>query len=74
MSSKAKTFITFHFTNNKIKLIIYLKYKCKMNGKIKYVDIKSCTYYFFDDIINIKSVDLSTIEINEKPCKNIVIY
>ena len=45
-----------------------------MSGKIKYIDIKSCTYYFFYDIINIKSVDLSTIEINEKPCTNIVIY
>ena len=45
-----------------------------MSNKVKDIDIKSRTYYFFDDIINIKIFDLSHIKIDEKPYKNILIY
>ena len=45
-----------------------------MSNKIKDTNIKSHTYYFFDDIINIKSFDPNKIKIDEKSYKNILIY
>ena len=44
-----------------------------MNNKIKDIDIKNSSYYFFDDI-NIKTFDFSNIKIDEKSYKNILIY
>ena len=45
-----------------------------MSNKVKDIDIKNRTYYFFDDIINIKHFDLNNIKIDEKSYKNILIY
>ena len=45
-----------------------------MSNKIKDRDIKNRTYYFFDDIINIKNFDINNIKIDEKSYKNIFIY
>ena len=45
-----------------------------MSNKIKDVDIKNHTYYFFDGIINIKNVDIDNIKIDETSYKNILIY
>ena len=45
-----------------------------MSNKFKDVSIKNHTYYFFDDIINIKNFDPNNIKIDEKSYKNIVIY
>ena len=45
-----------------------------MSNKIKDIDIKNHTYYFFDDIINIKNFDPNNIQIDEKSYKNILIY
>ena len=45
-----------------------------MSNKIKDVDMKNHTYYFFDGIINIKNVDLDNIKIDEISYKNILIY
>ena len=42
--------------------------------KIKDIDIKNRTYYLFDGIFNIKNFDLNNIKINEKSCKDILIY
>ena len=45
-----------------------------MSNKFKDIDIKSCTYYFFDDFINIKYFDPNKINIDEKSYKkNILI-
>ena len=44
-----------------------------MSNKVKGIDIKNHTYYFFDDI-NIKNFYLNNIKIDEKPYKNILIY
>ena len=41
-----------------------------MSNKVKEVNIKSQTYYSFDDIINIKNFDSDNIKIDEKPYKN----
>ena len=45
-----------------------------MSNKVKDIDIKHRTYYFFDDIINIKNFDPHNIKIDEKSYKNILIY
>ena len=45
-----------------------------MSNKIKDIDIKKHTYYFFNDIINMKNSDPNKIKIDEKSNKNILIY
>ena len=45
-----------------------------MGNKVKDIDIKNSTYYFFDDIINMKNFDLNNIKIDEKSYKDILIY
>ena len=45
-----------------------------MSNKIKDTDIKSCTYYFFNDIINIENFSPNNTKIDEKSYKNILIY
>ena len=45
-----------------------------MSSKIKDINIKSRTYYFFNDIINIETFDPKNIKIDEQSYKNILIY
>ena len=45
-----------------------------MSNKVKDTDIKNQTYYFFNDLINIKSLDSNNIKIDEKSYQNILIY
>ena len=40
-------------------------------GRIK--DIKKRTYYFYDDMDNIKDFDSSLLKLEKKPFKNIVL-
>ena len=35
-----------------------------MGNKFKDIDIKNCTWFFFDDMINIKSIDPNKIKID----------
>ena len=44
-----------------------------MSNKVKDIEIKSRTYYFFDDIIDLKYFDSNKIKIYEKSYKNILI-
>ena len=43
-------------------------------GNIKEINIKNQTYYFFDDMVNIKDFDSNLLKIDKKPYKNIDIY
>ena len=45
-----------------------------MSNKIKDIDIKNRTYYFFDDIINLKNFDSNIIKRDKKSYKIILIY
>ena len=45
-----------------------------MSNKVKDVDLKNRTYYFFNDMINLKNFDGNNIKIDEKSYKNILIY
>ena len=45
-----------------------------MINKVKDINIKNRTYYFFNDIIDIENFDLNNIKIDEKSDKNILIY
>ena len=45
-----------------------------MSNKFKDINIKNLTYYFFDDVINIKQFDPNKTKIDEKSNKNILTY
>ena len=45
-----------------------------MSNKVKDISIKNHTYYFFDDVINIRNFDPSSIKTDEKSYKNILIH
>ena len=45
-----------------------------MSSKIKGIDIKNLTCYFFNDIINIKIFDPNDIRVDKKSYKSILIY
>ena len=45
-----------------------------MSNKVNNIDIKSRTYHFFNDIINIKNFDPNNSKLDEKSYKNILIY
>ena len=40
------------------------------NDKLKEINIKNCTCYYFDDIIKFEDLDLNNILIDEKPYKS----
>ena len=39
-----------------------------MSNKVKDIDIKNRTFYFFNDIINIENFNVNDIKIDEKLC------
>ena len=43
-------------------------------GNIKEINIKNRTYYFYDDMINIKDSDSNPLKIDKKSYRNIDIY
>ena len=55
---------------NKLILLINLK----ISNKFTEIDIKNCTYYFLDDMIDIKNLNPNKIKINKKSYKNTLIY
>ena len=40
-------------------------------GKVKQIDIKSRTYYFYNDIINLENFNSNLLKIDKKSYKNI---
>ena len=46
----------------------------KNNDKLKEIDIKNRTCYYFDDIIKIEDFDLVNILIVKKSYENILVY
>ena len=51
---------------NKLILLINLK----ISNKFTEIDIKNCTYYFLDDMIDIKNLNPNKIKIDKKPYKS----
>ena len=43
-------------------------------GNIKQINIKNRTYYFFNDMINIKNFDSSLLKIDKKSYQNVGIH
>ena len=43
-------------------------------GNIKQINIKNCTYWFFNDVINVTNFDSSLLKIDKNSYKNIDIY
>ena len=46
----------------------------KRSNKVKDINIKNRTYYFFNEIIDEVNFDPNNIKIHEKSYKNIIIY
>ena len=66
---KAKSFITISLQKQQIKI----NYILKMSNKVKVIDKKNRTYFFFD-IINIKNFDPNNIKIDERSYKKIFLF
>ena len=60
--AKQKHLLPFQFTNTELKEVIYQKHKSKMSNKVKNIDIKNRAYYFFNDMIKIKSFNLNNFK------------
>ena len=43
-------------------------------GEVKQINIKNRTYYFYNDIIDLKNFDARLLKIDKKSYKNIAIY
>ena len=43
-------------------------------GVVKQIDIKNWTYYFYNNIIDLKNFGARLLQIDKKLCKNIDIY
>ena len=48
--------------------------KLESNDKLKEIDIKNRTYYYFDHIIKTEDFELDNILIDEKSYENILVY
>ena len=48
--------------------------KIKSNDELNEINIKNRPYYYLDGMINIEDSDLDNILIDEKSCKNILVY
>ena len=48
--------------------------KTETNDKLKEIDIKNRTCYYFDNIIKTEDFDLENILIDEKSYENILVY
>ena len=48
--------------------------KTENNNELKEIDIKSRTFYHFDDIIDNNDLNLDNILLDEKSYKNVLIY
>ena len=45
-----------------------------MSYRLKEIDIKNCTNYFFNDMLNIKILNPNKIRVDEKSVKNISLF
>ena len=54
-------------------MIMFIK-EIIIKGVVKQIDIKNCTYYFYNDMINIKKHDSNLLKIYKKSYKDIGIY
>ena len=65
-------FIKYKIINNVSKrLLLEATYKM---GEIKEINIKNWTYYFYNDIIDLKNFDARSLKVDKKSYKNIGIY
>ena len=54
-----------------LSLVLVLKQQFNklINGKVKQIDIKNRTYYFHNDMVNLKNFDSSLLKIDKKHYK-----
>ena len=66
--------LPYYDTSNKLKEIGFHNIIQKWVINIKTTDIRNCTYYFFNGIINRNIFDPNKTKIDEKSYKNILVY
>ena len=49
-------------------------YNVGSNDKLKEINIKNCTCYYFDDVIKIEDFNFDNIFIDERSYENILVY
>ena len=66
----------YHFITQIMNREKFYVSKCiiKMSNEVKDMDMKKRTYYFVNDIINIKNSDPNNIKIDEKSYKSILVF
>ena len=58
-----------------LSLILALRQRfTKQMGEVKQFNIKTRTYYFYNDIINLKDFDARLLKVDRKSYKNIDVY
>ena len=57
-----------------ISLVLKQKLIRHIYGKIKEINIKNWTHYFFNDVINIEDFNSGLLKLDKKSYKNIDIY
>ena len=74
--AKQKYLLRCHCTINKLKEIGYWKFTIEMenNDNLKEIDTENCTCYYFYDIIKIEDFYIDNSLIDQKLCKNILVY
>ena len=57
-------------------LVLILKHQLiiHINGNYKKINVKDQKHYFFNDMVNIKNIDLNLLTLDKKSYKNIDIY
>ena len=58
----------------KLLLILFIIKLYAQKNIFKDISIKNHTYYFFNDIINVKSCDPNNVKVDENSYNNILIY
>ena len=54
--------------------VLKIYYKVGSNDKLKEINIKNCTCYYFDDVIKIEDFNFDNIFIDERSYENILVY
>ena len=63
----------YYYTRDWMKKEYLVSYWYKMN-RLKEINIKNRTFYYFDDIIQVENVNFGNILLHEKSYENILVY
>ena len=62
-----------YYTKHWLKINSYYRINIKTNN-VNEVDVKTSTYLFLDDMVNIKNVDPNKIKLDKEPFRHSLVY